>query len=68
MDENLKAIYLCMRNRHGCSVDDVLEDPALRHEFLEAAWQSFSVASERDLLHRLVYLRKKVRLLPARSR
>jgi hypothetical protein len=67
MDECLTTIYLRLRNLHGCSVDDVLEDPKLRLEFLHSAWQDFPRASERDVLHRLIYLRKKSRLLPAKS-
>lgn len=66
MDEQLRDIYLRIRSQHGASVDDVLEDPEFRKDFLRSAWQEFPKVSERDLLHRLVYLRKKVKLLPPR--
>jgi hypothetical protein len=66
MDEQLR-IYLKMRDKYAASVDDVLESPELRQEFLESAWNQFPTTSERDLLHRLVYLRKKAKLLPSKS-
>ncbi len=68
MDEQLTSIYLNIRNKYGASVDDVLESPDLRHEFLESAWQVLPAVPERDLLHRLVYLRKKAKLRPAKTR
>ncbi|HXG11745.1 MAG TPA: hypothetical protein VNK04_18465 [Gemmataceae bacterium] len=67
MDDYIKNVYLGIRARHGVSVDDVLETPELRQEFLAAVWQQFPDVPERDILHRLVYLRKKARLLPSRK-
>jgi hypothetical protein len=67
VDEYIKSVYLEMRKQHGASVDDVLEEPQLRSAFLHCARQYLPEMSERDLLHRLVYLRKKGRLLPAKN-
>jgi len=48
MDTFLKTIYGRMRSERGCSVDDILEDPALRSQFLSRAWEDIPSASERS--------------------
>jgi hypothetical protein len=60
----LIAAYVRMVREHGASVDDILVDPELRHEFLSHVRQSVGVdAAEEAILRRLHNMRKQ-RLLP----
>ena len=62
MEPVLIACYTQMLNTHHCTVDDILEDPDLRSEFLQAVRTSFVDHSEREILHGLTNLRKAGRL------
>jgi hypothetical protein len=67
MDEVLIDVYRTMNSRLPVSVDEILETPELRHQFLDSARKALGAIPERDLLHRLVYLRKRSRLPRSRS-
>ncbi len=63
MDPVLIDVYKQMAMRHHCSVDDILCDPDLRSEFLDACRGVIGKQySEFDVLHRLSNLRKKSKL------
>ena len=62
MDKIIIAVYGSMILQNGCSVDDILETPEYREEFLLVTRQHLCEVLERQLLHRLVYLRKRSRL------
>ena len=61
-DSVLVEVYHSMLQGFQCSVDDVLETPELRENFLTSCRNILGEVPERDLLHRLVYLRKRSRL------
>lgn len=62
MEPVLLAAYTRMLDAHLCSADLILEDPALRAEFLELAREALPGRAERELLHGLVNLRKRGKL------
>jgi len=51
----------------GCSVDDILESPEFRETFLVEARRVLGHLQERELLHRLVCLRKAGKLPKTRD-
>ena len=66
MDQILVDVYNSLVLQFSCSVDDILETPEYREKFLFAARQHLGELPERELLHRLVYLRKRSRLQSSR--
>ncbi len=66
-DEVLIDVFRRMASAHGASVDDILETPELREEYLDEARRSLGHLPERELLHRLVYLRKRSKLPRSRT-
>jgi hypothetical protein len=65
MDPVIIDCYKQMLNAHHCTVDDILEDPDLRNEFLSAVRASLTdgtAHTEREILHGLTNLRKRSRL------
>lgn len=66
-DEGIIDVFRAMVHKHGCSVDDILETPELRNEYLTETRRLFGNRSERALLHRLVYLRKRSRVPRSRD-
>ena len=68
MEPVLIASYRVMLKTHptACSVDRILEDPALRNEFLGLVRTSAVERPEFDVLHTLNNLRKRSKL-PRRS-
>ena len=64
MEPVLIAVYREMLKDHpaGCSVDRILEDPAMRGEFLGLVRAGAVEQSEYDVLHALHNLRKKSKL------
>jgi len=62
MDQVIRAVYQQMLNVHRCSVDDVLESPELRNEYLTAIRHLLGNLPEQRLLHRLTTLRKQSKL------
>ena len=68
MDPVLIEVYCRMVTRFHCSAEDILEDPALRNRFLAETGQVIGRdLPERQLLHRLSYLRKQRRLPRSRD-
>jgi hypothetical protein len=66
-DTTIIDVFRKMLHAHGCSVDDILETPELRDEYLTAMRRKLGDHSERELLHRLVSLRKRSRLPRSRD-
>lgn len=66
-DEAITQVYSNLLQKHGCSVDAILEAPELREEFLREARRSVGNLPERDLLHKLVSLRKRSKLPRSRQ-
>lgn len=62
MDQVLIEVYNTLLLQFSCSVDDILETPEYREKFLFGTRQRLGEFPERELLHRLVYLRKRSRL------
>ena len=63
MDATLIHVYRLMVSRFRCSAEDILEDPELRTTFLTESRQLLdNDLTERQILHRLSYLRKQRRL------
>lgn len=62
MDPVLIDCYTQMLRTYHCSVDDILEDPTHRTEFLALVRASNIDVPERDILHGLTNLRKKSKL------
>jgi hypothetical protein len=67
IDDTIVTVFRGMSLKHGCSADDVLETPELREEFLTGTRALAGEVAERDLLHRLVYLRKRSKLPRSRD-
>lgn len=61
-DSVVVEAYLRVSAAVGCSVDGILTNPECRERFLREARQFAAGASERDLLQRLINLRKRSRL------
>lgn len=66
-DDTIRDVFQRMTTASGCSVDDILETPSLREEFLTKVRSVMGEYAERDLLHRLVYLRKRSKLPRSRD-
>jgi hypothetical protein len=66
-DEALIDAFSRMTRVHGCSADDILETPELREEFLRQTRRVLGDLPERQLLHRLIYLRKRSKLPRSRE-
>jgi hypothetical protein len=64
MEPVLIAVYhqMLLANPNHCSVDRILEDPALRGEFLAGVRASGVAESEYDVLRALHNLRKRSKL------
>lgn len=67
MDDVLIDTYRRLVLVHRVSAEDILEDPAMRTAFLDNVRQSLGHLPERQLLHRLSYLRKQRRLPRSRD-
>jgi hypothetical protein len=66
-DEAIIGVFRRMALDHGCSADDILETPELREQYLAEMRSIAGSLPERDLLHRLVYLRKRSKLPRSRD-
>jgi hypothetical protein len=66
-DEVIIEVFCRMVRNHGCSADDILLTPELREEYLAGTRRVFGDRPERQLLHRLVYLRKRSKLPRSRG-
>lgn len=62
MDQVIQTVYARMLTLHRCSVDDILESPELRNEYLTSVRDSLGDLPEQQLLHRLTTLRKRSKL------
>lgn len=62
MDEILIDVYRRMLQSQNCSVDDILETPQLREQYLFETRRVLGYLPERELLHRLTSLRKRSKL------
>lgn len=64
MEPTVIEAYRVMLQKHPgtCSVDRILEDPALRGEFLALVGASATPRGEFDVLHTLNNLRKRSKL------
>jgi hypothetical protein len=62
-DDHVKQAYTSLSLKHGCSVDDILVDPAERSDFLDLVWEQAGNVPEHLVLRRLLNLRKRS-LLP----
>lgn len=67
VDDCLIRVFTTLAETRGCSVDDVLECPLLRQAFLDGVRLELGALPERQLLHRLVNLRKQKRLPRSRE-
>jgi hypothetical protein len=67
MESVLINVFTCMALSRGCSVDDILETPELREEFLTETRRVLGHLPEQQLLHRLTSLRKARRLPRSRD-
>lgn len=65
--EILIAAYRNLVIRFSNSAEDILEDPELRGLFLAEVRRTIGDLPERQILHRLSYLRKKSRLPRSRD-
>ncbi len=54
--------WIMFQREHGCSIDQMLCNPALRNEFLTSARLVAECQDEKELLWTLVGLRKKKQL------
>ena len=67
MEQAVIATYRHLVQIHRCSVDDILETPELREQYLAETRQVLGNLPERELLHELVYLRKRSKLPRSRD-
>jgi hypothetical protein len=67
MDSTLIQVFTQMAMQHGSTVDDILETPELREEFLVNSRSHLGLLPEQTLLHRLSGLRKSSRLPKTRE-
>jgi hypothetical protein len=61
-DQLLIEVYTAILQRHRVSVDELIATPHIRDEFLQQSQSLMGPIAERDLLLRLVSLRKRSRL------
>lgn len=66
-DKAIVDVFRRMAFTHGCSTDDILETPELREQYLAEMRHIVGSLPERELLHRLVYLRKRSKLPRSRD-
>jgi hypothetical protein len=66
-DELILAAYRHMVLNHACSADDILVTPELREQFVVFVLRKQNRLTEKFILRRLIYLRKKSRLPRSRS-
>jgi hypothetical protein len=64
-DDSLVRLFVAFRDDHHTSLDKMLADPDLRQPFLRTANQAFGSVREKDVLGRLMTLRKNGSLPPA---
>lgn len=67
MDATLADVFTRVARSLGCSVDDILESPEFRAIYLAEARRLLGHLQERELLHRLVCLRKAGKLPKTRD-
>jgi hypothetical protein len=67
MDQVIIEVFRRMVLTHACSVDDILETPVLREEYLAETRRCVGDLPERDLLHRLTNLRRQKKLPRSRE-
>jgi|GEM_PF-2270178 len=67
MDEIITSAYQRIARDHDCSADNILETPELREAFLRQCREARPGASEHELLHHLMHLRKQGRLPRSRD-
>lgn len=68
MNSVITQTYVQMAKAHGCSVDQILENPDFRSEFLQSARTLLGEhLPERELLHTLTNLRRKSKLPRSRD-
>jgi hypothetical protein len=66
-DHIIIAVYCRLVQQDNCSADDILVSPDLRAEFLNRIRVQNQSLTEKYILQRLIYLRKKGRLPRSRS-
>lgn len=66
-DSEIVAAYTAVLLAHGASVDEVVATPEYREAFLLMAQEGLGPVCERDLLMRLLSLRKRSKLPRARD-
>ncbi len=66
-DETILAAYRNMVLTNGCSADDILVTPILRENFVQQVISRRKGLTEKFVLQRLIYLRKKGRLPRSRE-
>jgi hypothetical protein len=67
MEQVIIEVYRHLVQRQHCSVDDILETPEIREQYLAETRQALGNLPERELLHGLVYLRKRSKLPRSRE-
>jgi hypothetical protein len=67
MEPVVIAVYRHLAQIHHCSADDILETPELREKYLADTRQVLGNLPERQLLHKLIYLRKRSKLPRSRD-
>ncbi len=67
MEQAIITVYCHLVQVHHCSVDDILETPELREQYLAETRRVLGSLPERELLHGLVYLRKRSKLPRSRE-
>lgn len=67
MEQLIIEVYRSLVQNHHCSVDDILETPELREQYLAETRQKLGNLPERELLHELVYLWKRSKLPRSRE-
>jgi hypothetical protein len=66
-DDLMIEVFSRMARAHDCSVDDILVTPELRGEYLAQTRSILGDLPERQILHRLVNLRKRSKLPRSRG-
>jgi hypothetical protein len=66
-DQVFIDVFRDFAHAHACSVDAILITPELREQYLAKARSILGALPERELLHRLVSLRKRSKLPRSRD-
>lgn len=66
-DDAIIDVFRRMAVTHRCSADDILETPELRELYLVETRRVLGNLPERELLHKLVALRKRSKLPRSRE-